>query len=73
MVELQQLAKKIGDLELWLGVARGELDSRLYYLHEDGVPIAELARNARRSRETVYASIDRYRAENHAPGPPAVS
>ena len=71
MIELQQLAKQISDLELQLGVKRGQLDSRLYYLHEDGVAIAELARNARRSRETVYASIDRYRAENHPPAPAA--
>lgn len=67
MIELQQLAKRIGDLELQLGVARGQLDSRLYHLHEDGAAIAELARNARRSRETIYAAIDRYRAENHPP------
>jgi hypothetical protein len=67
MIELQQLAKQIDDLELQLSVARSTLDGRLYYLHEDGVAIAELARNARRSRETVYQAIDRYRAENHTP------
>ncbi len=63
MREIQQLAKQISDLEVKLSVARSTLDGQLYYLHEDGVAIAELARNARRSRETIYTAIDRYRAE----------
>ena len=63
MVELAQMARDVSEAEHRVGVSRARLDSRLYYLHEqEGVAIAELARAAGRSRETVYAAIDRYRA-----------
>jgi lambda repressor-like predicted transcriptional regulator len=38
------------------------LDSRLYYLHEDGISVTELARVTGLSPETTYTAIDRYRA-----------
>jgi DNA-binding MarR family transcriptional regulator len=60
-VELAQTAKKLSDLELKVSVTRSQLDGMLFYWHEDGRPITELARAAGVSRETAYKSIDRYR------------
>jgi hypothetical protein len=60
-VELAQMAKKLSDLELKVSVTRSQLDGMLFYWHEDGRPVAELAAAAGMSRETAYKSIDRYR------------
>ncbi len=54
MLDLQLDAKRVRDLEHQLAVARSQLDSRLYYWHEDGVAVAELAAAATISRETAY-------------------
>jgi DNA-binding Lrp family transcriptional regulator len=61
--ELQRAAQRISDLEARVGVARAHLDARLFYWHEDGIPIAELARSTGLSRQAVYNAIDRYRAQ----------
>jgi DNA invertase Pin-like site-specific DNA recombinase len=63
LAELAQLAKQVRKNELSLQVARGRLDARLYHWHEDGIPIAALARAANISRHTVYKAIDRYRGQ----------
>jgi hypothetical protein len=62
MQELRKLSRQISDLEASLAANRGMLDSRLYYRHEDGVAVAELARNTGITQDTTYEAIDRYRA-----------
>jgi DNA-binding MarR family transcriptional regulator len=62
MTELAQLANQVRDLELKLQTTRRQLDARLYYWHEDNIPVTALAAATGLSRETVYKAIDRYRA-----------
>jgi CRP-like cAMP-binding protein len=61
--ELAQLGRQLAEAQSGVAVLRSQLDARLSYWHEDGVSIAALARVTGVSRETVYKSIDRYRAQ----------
>jgi Helix-turn-helix domain len=61
--ELEQLGQQLALAQSRVDVLRSRLDARLFYWHENDVPIAALARAAGVSRETVYKSIDRYRAQ----------
>lgn len=63
LTEAAQLAKKVRDLEIQVQVTRSQLDSRLYYWHEDNISVQALAAATGLSRETVYKAIDRYRRE----------
>jgi antitoxin (DNA-binding transcriptional repressor) of toxin-antitoxin stability system len=62
MTELALEARELREAEHRVRVAREMLDSRLYYLHEDGISVTELARVTGLSPETTYTAIDRYRA-----------
>jgi hypothetical protein len=59
--ELATIAKKLSDAELTVSTLRGQLDGMLFYWHEDGRPIAELAAAANMSRVSAYKAVDRYR------------
>jgi DNA-binding phage protein len=59
--ELSRLGHQLAEALSRVGLIRSQLDERLFHWHENGVPIAELARATGVSRETVYRSIERYR------------
>jgi Fic family protein len=61
--DIAQIAKRISDAELRVSTLRSQLDARLFTEHERGVAIAQLARAADMSRETVYKAIRRYRSQ----------
>ncbi len=61
--EVERLGRELDETLSRVDMLRSQLDARLFYWHEDGVPIAALARASRLSRQTVYQSIDRYRAQ----------
>jgi hypothetical protein len=61
--ELRSLSRKLQAAEIKVAQLRGELDMRLYQWHEDGTSITDLSTAAGISRETVYRSINRYKAE----------
>jgi DNA-binding phage protein len=61
--ELEQLGRQLAEAQSRVDLLRSQLDARLFYWHENDVSIAALARAAGVSRETVYKSIDRYRAQ----------
>ena len=68
--ELRGLSRKLQDAEIRVKQLRGQLDMRLYIWHEDGTAISDLSLDAGISRETVYRSINRYRAELASQGIP---
>jgi hypothetical protein len=61
--ELSRLGHQLAEALSRVGLIRSQLDERLFHWHENGVSIAALAREAGVSRETVYRSIERYRAQ----------
>lgn len=61
--QLARLGHRLDEAQSRVAVLRARLDARLFEGHEDGVPIAALARASGLSRETVYRSIERYRAQ----------
>jgi Mor family transcriptional regulator len=61
--ELGQLAQRLSDAELRVSTLRGQLDAVLFADHRDGMSIAELARATGLSRQTIYTSIERHRAQ----------
>jgi hypothetical protein len=61
--ELERFGRRLAEAQARVDAVRLQLDERLFYWHENGVPIVALSRAAGVSRETVYKSIDRYRAQ----------
>jgi hypothetical protein len=55
--ELREAQKRVDDL-------RSQLDERLFYWQEEGVPISTLADVSGLSRETIYKSIDRHHSQS---------
>jgi Mor family transcriptional regulator len=56
------LAKKLRDTQLRVDRLREQLDELLFDWHQDGCSIADLARTAEVSRQSVYNSIERHRS-----------
>lgn len=61
--ELARLGRQLAAAQSRIDELRPQLDERLFHWHEQGVSIAALTRASGLSRQTVYASIDRYRAQ----------
>jgi hypothetical protein len=61
--ELSRLGHQLAEALSRVELIRSQLDERLFHWHKDGVSIAELSRATGVSRQTVYASIERHRAQ----------
>jgi transcriptional regulator of acetoin/glycerol metabolism len=61
--ELARLGHQLDEALSRVELIRSRLDERLFAWHVEGVSIAALAREAGVSRETVYKSIERHRAQ----------
>lgn len=61
--EVERLSARLAAAETRVDELRAQLDERLAYWHQNGVSIAALSRATGASRETVYRSIKRYRAQ----------
>lgn len=61
--ELRALSRQLQAAEIKARELRHKLDRHLYMWHEDGSSVTDLSLDAGISRETVYRSIDRFRAE----------
>jgi hypothetical protein len=63
LTELAKLGHQLDEAQSRVELLRSRIDARLFSCHQDGVSIAELSRATGVSRQTVYASIARYRAQ----------
>lgn len=61
--KLVRLKSRYDEAQARADALRFEVDAQLYRCHEDGVSIAALSRASGLSRQTVYDSIERYRAQ----------
>lgn len=68
--DLLTRSRRLQKAEIKVREARDDLDRRLYMWHEDGSSITELSLAAGISRETVYRSLERVRADLAAGNPP---
>jgi hypothetical protein len=62
LAEVGELGRRLRDAEARAAVVRSQLDQRLHFFHEDGVPVAALARAAGVSEAAAFEAIDRHRA-----------
>ncbi len=63
VAELRSLGKRARDSRFRAEVDAGLLACRLYYCHEGGLGVDELAAAAGLTRDEAFAAIDGYRAE----------
>jgi hypothetical protein len=66
--DLRTLSRRLQAAEIKARELRHALDRCLYMWHEDGSAIKDLSLDAGISRETVYKSIERFKAELAAQG-----
>jgi len=61
--DLRTLSRRLQAAEIKAQELRHALDRRLYMWHDDGSSVTDLSLDAGISRETVYRSLERFRAE----------